>query len=158
CLPAAWFVVSIVLTVVLVALLIRGRTRAAKATEAKFRSLLDAAPDPMVIMNGDGVVILVNARAEQLFKAPRERLVGRPVDDLLCQEGWRADLAQSTRGSFDSSTPTATPEPQLHVRCKDGTRVPVEIRFSPLQTAEGNLTISILRDITDRIKIDVLRN
>jgi PAS domain S-box-containing protein len=155
---ASGFIFLSALAVGLLVLIVRGRTAAAENTEDKFRSLLDAAPDPMVIMNGEGVVTLVNARAEHLFGAARETLVGRPVDDLLCQSGWRVDPIQSTRDYYGSSTQVPFQEPQLQVRRADGRCIPVEISFSPLKTAAGSYTISIIRDVTERKMFERLQN
>jgi PAS domain S-box-containing protein len=157
CLLGGGLLVAAGLTVALVVLIVRRRAEAAESTEAKFRSLLDAAPDPMVIMDGNGAVVLVNARAEQLFDCPRAQLVGQAVDNLLQQSGWKPDLLHSTRQA-GSSVPTAEQEPDLFARRPDGTSTPVEISFSPLETQEGMLTISIIRDITERRAAERLRN
>ena len=80
------------------------------------------------------------------------------MDGLLCQSGWKADPVQSIGGYYDSSTPIASQEPQLHARRQDGTGVPVEISFSPLKTIEGSFTISIIRDVTERKKYEQLQS
>jgi PAS domain S-box-containing protein len=157
CLLGGGLLVCSALTVGLVVLIVRRRAALAESTEAKFRSLLDAAPDPMVIMDGNGIVVLVNARAEQLFECPRQQLVGQPVDNLLQQSGWKPDLLHSTRQA-GSSVPPGDQESELFARRPDGSGTPVEISFSPLETKEGMLTISIIRDVTERRAAERLRN
>jgi PAS domain S-box-containing protein len=157
CLLGGGLLLASALTVGLVVLIVRRRAALAESTEAKFRSLLDAAPDPMVIIDGNGVIVLVNARAEQLFGSPREQLVGQPVDNLLQQSGWKPDPLHST-WQAGSSVPPGDKEPELFARRPDGASTPVEISFSPLETKEGMLTISIIRDITERRAAERLRH
>ncbi len=88
-----------ILAIVLVVLVVRGRAAEAKSTEAKFRSLLDAAPDPMVIINGDGLVTLVNARAEELFQARARSWWANP---------WTVCCASRAGGRTCSTPPAAT--------------------------------------------------
>jgi PAS domain S-box-containing protein len=138
--------------------LFRRRASAAANMESKFRSLLDATPDPIVIMNGDGIIRLVNARAEQLFQEARANLIGNSINTILVQSDRGLDLENSLADFRNSDPGSNPPESDLYARRKDGSRVPVDISFSPLETKEGTLTISILRDITDRKRAEHLRN
>jgi PAS domain S-box-containing protein len=159
CLLAGSFVSDVVLTVALFAFVLRPRSAQAENTEAKFRSLLDAAPDPILIMNGEGLVTLVNARAEQLFGHTRDELIGRAMDSLLFHAGAKPELETSLAAPpASSATPPGTETPALQARRKDGTWVPVELNFSPLETKDGVLTISIIRDVTERRKAEQLRS
>ena len=101
-------------------------------------------------MNGNGVVRLVNARAENLFQEPSARLVGKSINHLLFQSDGAADLENSLSDFRNSDLGDDADKNGLKARRKDGSWVPVEISFSPLETKEGTLTISILRDITER--------
>jgi signal transduction histidine kinase len=99
--------------------------------EAKFRGLLESAPDAMVIVDTDGRVALINAATEQLFGYTRAELLGRPADILI---------------------PFASDE-LVGVR-KDGTTFPAEVSQSPLQTEDGLMLSRAIRDITARKLIE----
>lgn len=121
---------------------------ALRNAEQKFRSLLEAAPDAMVIVNGDSEIVLVNRQAVNLFGWSKEELVGRNID-LLVPQRFRG-RHPGFRGTFFSHPHTRPmgAELELFGLRKDGTEVPVEISLSPLETEEGFLVISAIRDVT----------
>ena len=120
------------------------------AQEEKFRGLLESAPDAMVIVDGAGKIVLVNGQAEKLFGYTRGELLGQSID-LLVPEGMRGGHAQHRTGYMHE--PRARPMGaglDLKARRKDGSEVPVEISLAPLQTPEGMLVSSAIRDVTAR--------
>jgi PAS domain S-box-containing protein len=128
--------------------LLRRQAEVLGKAELKFRSLLEVAPDAMIISAEDGMISLVNSQAEALFECRREELIGQNVRLLV--PDWNC---QPT--SFDDTTAILPRSPiELRGRRKNGGQFPVEISLSPLQTEEGLLLMSAIRDITQRKRAD----
>jgi PAS domain S-box-containing protein len=130
--------------------------QATAAAETRFRGLLESAPDAMVIIKADssGEIVFVNAQAERLFGYTREELLGKGLDVLLPErfrdrhEHHRADYAA------DADARPMGAGLELFARRKDGSEFPVEVSLGPLQSAEGLLLSSAIRDITDRKRVE----
>ncbi len=121
-----------------------------KVTEERFRTVLESAPDGMVIVGSDGRIAFVNARTEALFGYSREELVGEPIE-VLVPVRFRA-LLRERRSSFfegDEPLPTSARLEIVGLR-KNGTELPVEISLSPARTAEGDVVTASIRDVTER--------
>ena len=123
---------------------------ALRESEQRFRLVVDAAPNAMVMIDRAGIIVMVNTQAERAFGYSRTELVGQPVEMLL-PERFRGHHPQLRKTFF------ADPQPRpmgagrdLYGRKKDGSEFPVEIGLNPIETDEGPMVLSAIVDITTR--------
>ena len=108
--------------------------------------VLEAAPDAMVVVDARGLITLVNSQTEKVFGYGQDELIGQPIGLLLPERmraSHEADWASPPLATMGSGL-------DLPARRKDGTEFPVDILLSPLETKEGAMVISAIRDITAR--------
>ncbi|HWG89277.1 MAG TPA: PAS domain S-box protein, partial [Candidatus Thermoplasmatota archaeon] len=121
-----------------------------RTSEARFRGLLESAPDPIVITDREGRIVMVNQQTEKIFGYAREELLGEAVE-ILIPERYRSRHVGHREAYGDA--PTRRPMGagrELFGRRKDGTEFPAEISLSPMESEEGVLITSVIRDITER--------
>ena len=112
--------------------------RRERAADAKFRALLEAAPEAMVIMDQAGRISLVNSEAERVFGYARAEMLGQSVDLLFAG------------GRFSADARALGADLVLRGRRKDGSEFPIEVSSSPIETEDGPLLSSAIRDISER--------
>jgi signal transduction histidine kinase len=119
--------------------LLRRQAETLAKAELKFRSLLEAAPDAVLITQSDGTIAHVNAHMYDLFGYERGEVRGRNIRILV--PAWSFPAAGLRSG-------------ELYSVRKDGSCFPIDISLSPLQTEEGLLITSVIRDISERRKAE----
>src|ERR1700686_3932760 len=121
-----------------------------KESGAKYRGLLEAAPDAMVVVNQSGEIVLLNLQAEKQFGYHRDELVGQKVKNIIPEGFAERLIADGTRTAAEALAQQIGTGIELYGRRKDGSQFPIEIMLSPLENAEGILVTAAIRDISVR--------
>lgn len=121
-----------------------------KRAEANFRGLLESAPEAMVIVNEQGRIVLVNSQTEKLFGYDRHELVNQLVEILIPKRHQIDHLAHRQAYFQRPRTRSMGMGAELFGMRKDGSEFPVEVSLSTLETEEGILVSSSIRDISER--------
>jgi PAS domain S-box-containing protein len=116
------------------AILLRRQTEELQAAEASMRAVLEAAPEAMIIFDGNHRIQRVNSEAERLFGYSRHDLIGQPMA-RLSPEWFRV---------------TATDTNEILCTTKPGVTFPAEVSLKQIETGEGGLVVTVIRDITER--------
>ena len=120
--------------------------------EGRYRGLLEAAPDAMVVVNPSGEIVLLNVQAEKQFGYRRDELVGQKVKNIIPEGFAERLIADGLRSAEDALAQQIGTGIELNGRRKDGSQFPFELMLSPLESTEGILVTAAIRDITTRKK------
>ena len=124
--------------------------RPGEDSEARYRGLLEAAPDAMVVVDGRGEIVLLNVQAEKQFGYRRDELVGQPVTNIIPVGFAERLIADDLRSASEALAQQIGTGIELSGRRKDGSEFPIEIMLSPLESAEDILVIAAIRNISVR--------
>jgi PAS domain S-box-containing protein len=121
-----------------------------KSAEDRFRLVVEAAPNAMIMAAADGRIVLVNSQTERLFGYTRDELLGQPLE-MLVPERYRAGHTGLRTGFFaEPSTRVMGGGRDLFGVRKNGAEVPIEIGLNPLTSSDGNFVLAAVIDITER--------
>ncbi len=123
-------------------------------TEARYRGLLEAAPDAMVVVNQLGEIVLLNLQAEKQFGYRRDELVGQQVTNIIPEGFAERIVSDDLRSAEDALAQQIGTGLELSALRKDGSSFPIELMLSPLTSDDGVLVTAAIRDITVRMAAD----
>ncbi len=118
--------------------------------EGRYRGLLEAAPDAMVVVNQGGKIVLLNVQAEKQFGYSRDELIGQKVTNIIPKGFAERLIADGTRTAAEALAQQIGTGIELIAQRKNRSEFPIEIMLSPLESAEGTLVTAAIRDITVR--------
>ena len=125
--------------------------------EGRYRGLLEAAPDAMVVVNQGGEIVLLNVQAEKQFGYRRDELLGQKVTNII-PEGFAERLVSDGLRSTDGCARAA--DRHRHRTSRRDARMaasfPIELMLSPLESAEGTLVTAAIRNISVRKAAETL--
>ncbi len=121
--------------------------------EAVFEKLFEFSPDAILVINGKGRIVRVNAQTEKIFGYERDELVGQTIESLI-PERFRADHPRHREdySSHARSRPMGMGLQLFGLR-KDGREFPVDIMLSPIE-GEPGVVLTVVRDITERVRLE----
>jgi PAS domain S-box-containing protein len=125
-----------------------------RASEERYRVLIESAPDAIVITDSDGYITLVNAQTEAMFGYRREELLGQYVELLVPERLQKMHTRHRSEYYTRLRTRPMGIGLELIGRRQDGSEFPVEISLSPVQTGGEMLVTSVIRDVTERQQIE----
>ncbi len=126
----------------------------AQLSNQNFAELFDAAPDAIVVVDERGVIASANKRTEDIFGWSRAELIGQPIERLVPERLHVGHRVERTRYITSPTTRPMGSGKELLARRRDGTEFPVEISLSPLKTDGGLLVSSIIRDVSERHRLE----
>lgn len=125
-----------------------------RVAEARFRGLLESAPDPIVAVDQEGRIALVNEQAEKTFGYLRKDLLGKPMDFLVPERLREKCFEYRARFFREPQRLPAGASLEIYGLRKDGSEFPVEMKLSLLETEEGLWGSAAIRDLTERRKLE----
>jgi PAS domain S-box-containing protein len=127
---------------------------AIRRSEAQFRSLFESSPDAIIVSDLEGRIREINARAESVFGYGRDEIAGQSVDTLVPERFRSTHPSHRREYSAAARVRPMGAGLELYGRRKDGTEFPADIMLGPVETAEGRVVLSVIRDLTEKQKAE----
>jgi PAS domain S-box-containing protein len=129
-----------------------------KAAEEKFRLAVESCPNGMKMSDAAGTIVMVNGEVERLFGYEREELIGRSIDVLVPDRLRRQHVRHRETFTREAMPHRSMAGRELVGLCKDGSEFPAEVGLNPIRTAEGLMVLSAIVDISERKRLDRLKD
>jgi len=121
-----------------------------------YNDLIESAPNAIVIVDDKGSIVLVNAQAEEVFGYSRDELLGQPIEILIPERFRSRHLTDRNNYISAPSARSMGQNAASYGRRKDGSEFPAEVDLSSLTTGRGLRVMSIIRDVTERKRFDIM--
>jgi PAS domain S-box-containing protein len=115
-----------------------------------FEKLFEASPDAVLVTDQTGLILRANAQAENMFGYARQELVGHPIELVIPERFHSVHPKHRSAYSAQPRVRAMGAGLELFGRRKDGTEIPVDIMLSPLEMAEGQLVLAVVRDVSQK--------
>jgi len=122
--------------------------------QQRCQTVLELAPDPIVIADSAGKIVLVNAQTERVFGYRAEELLGQPVELLVPEHLRQSHIAHRVQYHNDLRIRGMGARPDLPARRKDGTEFLAEISLGPIHTEDDVVVVAVIRDVTERRRLE----
>ena len=123
-----------------------------KRAEEHNQRLIDAAPDPTVVVDASGKIEFANLQVERTFGYTQSELIGQPVEVLVPESSRAAHVCHRTAFMRSSQVRPMGVGLELYGRRKDGSHFPIEISLSPFESEDGRHVVAAIRDISERVR------
>jgi PAS domain S-box-containing protein len=125
-----------------------------RESEERFRTVVEAAPSAMLLVDDRGMIALANAQAESLFGYRREELIGKPVEMLIPERLRASHVGQRDAYAKSPRSRAMGAGGELFACRKDCGEIPVEAALSPMPTEQGTYILVSVVDITERVRVE----
>jgi PAS domain S-box-containing protein len=126
----------------------------ARASEARVRQLIEQAPDAIIAARANGQIAFVNHQAERLFGYQPGALAGGQIEQVLPGQLIKQNLAEPEPPAGTVATVTADGGEPATARCADGRTFPAAVNFGRLETDEGRVVVTTVRDVSRQVEAE----
>ncbi len=127
---------------------------ALRESEERFRAVVESASNGLVMVDGDGRIVLLNRQIERLFGYRRDDLLGRPIE-ILIPHRFRTHHP-ILRAEYQKTAETTKPVRgrELYGMRQDGGEFPIDIELTPIKSGNGPMTLASVTDLTERTRAE----